>query len=74
MSLTNESFELGVVTVEVTTTKGKCHIEDWDPKDADTALEYAEATAQCSDVSGTVFTDNRFDRTKSFKNKALAAA
>lgn len=74
MSLTNESFELCVVTVEVTTTKGECHIEDWNPKDANEALEYAEETAQCSDVSGTVFTDKRFNRTKSFKNKALATA
>lgn len=55
MALREEEFELGVVTVEVTTTTGECHFEDWNPKDADEALDYAEATAHCSDVSKTVF-------------------
>lgn len=74
MALAKGSFKLGVVTVEVTTTGGECRIEDWSPKDADEALDYARETAQCTDVSRAVFTDARDGRTETFNNKALAAS
>lgn len=73
MALHEEAFKFGVVTVEVTTTAGECHIEDWNPKDADEALDYARETAQCSNVSRTVFKDNRSGHSETFNSQALAA-
>lgn len=74
MALHDEQFELGVVTVAVTTISGECHIEDWNPKDAAQALDYARETAQCSDVLSAVFRDNRKGRTETFNNMAAVTA
>lgn len=54
-----DEFELGVVTVEVTTLDGSTTIEDWDPAEAPEAREYAAETANCADVASTIFRDNR---------------
>lgn len=53
------TFKLGVVTVEVTMSDGRTVIEDWNPRHARQAEDYAAETAGCRDVVMTVFVDNR---------------
>jgi len=48
-------FRLGVVTIEVFTNSGECHVEDWAPQDAGEARDYASETACCSDVTKVEF-------------------
>ncbi len=55
----SETFELGVVMVTVCTTDGAEHLEDWNPKDAADAKEYASETRHSSDVAWTLFEDSR---------------
>jgi len=64
----DKQFELGVVTVSVFTANGECHIEDWDPDDAEKALEYAGETAHCDDVKRVEFYDARGRKRRVFRN------
>ena len=54
-----KEFALGVVVVTIGTADGAEHIEDWNPKDAAKAKEYASETSHCSDVAWTRFEDTR---------------
>ena len=68
MKAESEEFELGVIVVTVHTTDGTSTIEDWNPKHARKAREYACETAQCSDVKSVDFANNRTGKTESFIN------
>lgn len=57
--MSSPEFKFGAVTVEVNTRDGSTTIEDWNPKEADEAREYAAETANCADVASTIFRDNR---------------
>ena len=68
MAPENEIFTLAVVTVRVTTIDDEVHVEDWNPKDAKEAEEFAQETAQCDDVASTAFENRLTGRKKTFTN------
>lgn len=45
-----QKFPLGVLVVSVNTVGGQTYIEDWNPRDAAKAKDYAKETACCGDV------------------------
>ena len=69
MALTDEQFKLGVVVVTVHTSDGKSNIEDWNPKDASEAEEYASETSLCSDVVSVDFEDHHTGKKVTFKKR-----
>jgi len=69
--LTEVEFQLGVVTVTVHCTDGESHIEDWNPKDAKKALEYARETSTCLDVKSVDFANNLTGKEQSFTNSNI---
>ena len=68
MALTDEQFKLGVVVVTVHTIDGESNIQDWNPKDAFEAEDYASETSLCSDVVSVDFEDHRAGKKVSFRN------
>jgi hypothetical protein len=67
----DRTFLLGVVTVEVTTSDGRCFLEDWDPRDSDEAEEYARETSACGDVLSVRFSNVRPGRELTFPTHQL---
>lgn len=61
-----KTFPLGVVVVSVTSADGATHIEDWNPRDAVKAKEYAEETAQCGDVLSVDYYNAKLGETATF--------
>ncbi|MDD2892555.1 MAG: hypothetical protein PHF20_01380 [Halothiobacillaceae bacterium] len=64
----NKEFKLGAVCVTVHTVDGEENLEDWNPRDAAEAKEYAEETSCCGDVKFVVFEDVRKNEHLVFNN------
>lgn len=68
--MAEEKFTLGVVVVTVCTVDGTEHVEDWNPKEAAEAKEYAAHTSDCGDVVWTKFEDHRSGEIQKFTKAA----